>query len=115
VELGLSPQLPLEAAIAEAGGFAGVAAATVTELGFWHLTGRDPVGRIVPVGETPADLRKRIDEARTGLAELVARFDDPETPYRAVPRPDRGPRFNDYELLSRFKEWSVAPEGEDIL
>ena len=42
---------------------------------------------------------------------LIARFDDPRTPYRAVPRPERAPRYSDYVHLARVKEWSVT--GED--
>src|SRR4030095_6937144 len=39
MELGFTPQLPLEAAIAAAGGFDGVAEAAVGTLQFWRLTG----------------------------------------------------------------------------
>jgi ATP-dependent helicase/nuclease subunit B len=47
------------------------------------------------------------------LHDLVARFDDPATPYRAVPWPDKAPRYSDYGHLARIKEWSVAGEGAE--
>jgi ATP-dependent helicase/nuclease subunit B len=113
ISLGFSPQLPLEAAIAEAGGFAGVPAAKVEELAFWQLSGRDPAGKIKDVADTPAELRQRIADALRGLQRLVARFDDETTPYRSEPRPDKAPRYSDYVHLARVKEWSVADgEGE---
>jgi ATP-dependent helicase/nuclease subunit B len=101
LELGFAPQLPLEAAIAEAGGFGGVAAAPVVELGFWHLSGGDPAGEICPI-EDPGT---RAEAARIGLARLVAAFDDPATPYLARPRPAWAPRYSDYAHLARIAEW----------
>ena len=109
VALGFAPQLALEAAIAEAAGFAGIAAAPVEELAFWQMSGGDPAGRAVPAA-ADADLRRRIDEAVAGLQRLIARFDDPDTPYRAVPHPDKAPRYSDYTHLARVKEWSVSGE-----
>ncbi|HUB94838.1 MAG TPA: double-strand break repair protein AddB [Stellaceae bacterium] len=106
---GFAPQLALEAAIAEAGGFAGIAAEAVVELAFWHLTGRSPAGVEKPI----EDLRWHVDAALLGLRALIARFDDERTPYLAVPRPERAPRYNDYAHLARIKEWSVVGEPEE--
>jgi ATP-dependent helicase/nuclease subunit B len=106
VELGFAPQLPLEAAIAEAGGFEGVPAAPVAELAFWRLSGGDPPGEERPLD--PASLPRLVEEARLGLEALVRAFDDPRTPYRALPRPDRAPRHSDYAHLARVQEWSTA-------
>jgi len=41
---------------------------------------------------------------------LIARFDDPQTPYLARPRPEYALRYNDYAHLARIKEWAA----EDI-
>jgi len=109
---GFAPQLALEAVIAEAGGFAGIAASPVEELAFWRLSGLDPPGQECPIAANPSELRARIDDALAGLQELIARFDDPATPYRAVPRPEMAPRYSDYAHLARIKEWSVAAEEE---
>ena len=52
-----------------------------------------------------------VADALAGLNRLVAGFDDPRTPYRAVPRPERAPRYSDYGHLARVKEWSILGEG----
>jgi ATP-dependent helicase/nuclease subunit B len=108
VALGFSPQLPLEAAIAAAGGFAEVPAAPAAALAYWRLSGGDPAGEI---REIKADAATLAEQARDGLERLVAAFDDPATPYAARPRPDYGPRFSDYDHLARLLEWSAG--GDD--
>ncbi len=114
IRLGFSPQLPLEAAIAKAGGFENLPAAEVSELAFWRLTGAHPPGEASPIrpGKTMPDLAALAAQAQAGLAELVARFDDPATPYHARPRPAWAPAYSDYEHLARLREWA-AVEGEE--
>jgi len=109
VAAGYAPQLPLEAAIAAAGGFEGLAAAPVAELLYWRLRGGEPAGEEKPAGDDPTGLAER---ALDGLTALIAAFDDADTPYRSRPRPAAAPRFSDYEHLARVKEWS-AGAGED--
>ena len=108
VAAGRRPQLSLEAAIARAGGFAGVAEAPVETLAYWKLTGAETAGAIVNVD---VDAETLAEKALAGLRKLIARFDDPRTPYHAVPRPTFAPLWNDYAHLARIKEWSVP--GED--
>ncbi len=57
--------------------------------------------------------RKHITQALAGLRALIACFDDPATPYRAVPWPDHAPRYSDYTHLARVKEWSVIGDPEE--
>ena len=110
VAQGYAPQLPLEALIAEAGGFAGVPAGHVAELAYWRLAGGEPAGEIRYAGEEePAAL---IAEAAAGLARLIALYDDPATPYASRPNPEAAPRFSDYDHLARIKEWSSGAGGE---
>lgn len=109
IELGFAPQLPLEALIAQEGGFEGLDAAPVGELAFWKLTGGEPAGEVRPVKGDLADL---VEQAREGLSRLIALFDDPATPYRSQPRPGWAPRFSDYGHLARIAEWS-AGGGEE--
>jgi ATP-dependent helicase/nuclease subunit B len=111
VKQGLAPQLPLEAVIAQAGGFEGVPGGAVSALQYWRLSGGEPPGEIAPAKADPADL----ETARAGLARLIACFDDPETGYAAVPRPLQAPRFNDYAHLARLKEWSLGGGGSDSM
>jgi ATP-dependent helicase/nuclease subunit B len=103
---GFAPQLPLEAAIAQAGGFADVPAGAVSELAFWRMAGGDPPGEIKPVD----DPVRHAQEALAGMTALVDRFDDPATPYHAVPRPAYAPRYTDYAHLERAAEWSAGEE-----
>jgi ATP-dependent helicase/nuclease subunit B len=112
IELGLSPQLPLEAAIARAGGFRAVPAADIVSLLHLRLSGGDPPGELKPVRAEGARLTLLVDEALRGVTALIASFDNPKTPYRASPRPRHAPRYNDYRHLARVKEWSTDPESE---
>jgi ATP-dependent helicase/nuclease subunit B len=111
VELGFAPQLPLEAAIAAAGGFGDLGEARVIELAYWRLSGGEPAGEIRPVGRgtDPAALA---DAASDGLRALVARFENPATPYLAQPRAAYAPDYTDYAHLARVAEWSAGGDEE---
>lgn len=109
VEMGYAPQLPLEAAMFNAGAF-GDLRGTVTRLGYWRLTGGTTAGEVKPIKRPAEQIAK---EARAGLEALITRFDDPGTPYPAQPRHDRRLRFNDYAHLARIREWSAGEEGSD--
>jgi ATP-dependent helicase/nuclease subunit B len=104
IEMGLSPQLPLEAWIAQLGGFHGIDPATISEVCYWRLTGGAKPGQVVSVRKNVGDL---IQHAHDGLQRLVAAFDNPATPYRARPRPRHATRFGEYDHLARVAEWSV--------
>ena len=103
IKNGFAPQLPLEAAIASAGGFEGLGPNDVTGLAFWRLSGGAPAGAIRDV---KGNLEKISEEARDGVLSLVSSFDNPETPYNSVPDNDHAPRFNDYAHLARIAEWA---------
>jgi ATP-dependent helicase/nuclease subunit B len=111
VKSGRSPQLPLEAAIA------------LSETGFPHLVGRSVEAlRYIRAsgGEPPGEERTvKCDDvaalagnARTALVELVATFDDPQTPYRAIRRPGYRYDYDSYAHLARVAEWSAHVEDE---
>jgi ATP-dependent helicase/nuclease subunit B len=101
--------LPLEAALATAGAFPGVPPHPVSELAFWKLRGDKKGGEIRPATDDPAGAAKT---ALEGLSNLIAAFDNPETPYLARPHPDHAPRFNPYQHLARVKEWADGEDGE---
>ena len=110
VAAGRRPQLSLEALIAESGGFAGVAPDAVAELAYWKLNGGEPAGEMLALKKNdPAALAAA---AKAGLLALIAEFDEPNTPYHALPRPDAKPNWNDYAHLERVQEWSSG-ETED--
>src|SRR5712671_7098768 len=108
VELGIAVQLPLEGAIARAGGFDGVTGQP-TALEYWRLSGGEPAGERKPLGaENPGDL---IDRVLAGVGGLVASFDDPATPYLPVPVLRWAPCYSDYRHLERLEE--EEDEGYD--
>jgi len=116
VRAGIAPQLTLTAAIALAGGFgADTTEPILAEILYWSLKGGDPGGEISdptlfkrkPV-KSPAELA---EEAKAGLARLIAHFDDPDSAYISVPRPEIAPTQSDYDHLARIAEWRGA-EGE---
>jgi len=107
LKTGAAPQLPLEALMLARGGFPDLVPAAVSSLAYWRVGGGDPPGRIDAVDDGVAEL---VAEAEAGLRALVATFDDPATPYHAVPDAARRPRFNDYEHLARIGEWAAGEE-----
>ena len=109
VAAGFAPQLPLEAMIARAGGFKEVGPAEVGSLLFWRLKGGLDGGDERSAGKNVAELT---DQAFSGLAELIRRFDDESTAYEARPHPDRAPKYSDYGHLARLTEWSGGEEEE---
>ncbi len=109
IEAGVAPQLPLEAAILETGGFETVAAAPVSELAYWRLSGGNPPGETVAIADADSTL---IARTRTGLERLIAAYDDPDTPYEPQPDPRLAPRYSDYRHLERLDEYAKAREPD---
>jgi ATP-dependent helicase/nuclease subunit B len=108
---GSAPQLPLEAAIATAGGFAGVPAARVLSLRYISTSGGEPPGQEITVEGEPAALALM---AQDGLARLIAQFDQQSTPYRALRRArfQHKYKYDVYAHLARVAEWSTE-DGEE--
>jgi len=119
--LSLAPQLPLEALIAQKGGFHGIAAATVDRLEYFHISGRAEGGAICERGtrEKPKNgkpaltLPEALAATDRRLRDLIAYFAEPEAEYLSRKIPRRGRDFaGDYDHLARVAEWSVA-EADD--
>jgi ATP-dependent helicase/nuclease subunit B len=105
----LRPQLALEAAIAEAGGFAGLEAMPVTTLRYIAAKGGEPPGEERLIKAVPAALSAA---AMDGLSMRIADFDRESTPYRAQRRSGFRYDFDSYAHLARVDEWSAAG-GDD--
>ncbi len=109
VEAGFAPQLPLEAAMAEAGGFGRELQGAAGELTYWHLTGGFRAGQACSLFNADrVAIAAAVATARVKLCELVAAFDDPARAYLSQPHPGRVPRFTDYRQLARVAEWDLA-------
>ncbi|MDE2582024.1 MAG: double-strand break repair protein AddB [Rhodospirillales bacterium] len=113
VAAGLAPQLLLEAAMAQSGGFGPERVGEAAELAYWHVTGGyEPGAELALCDGRPAELAAAVAAAAAGLAALIDRFDHPGQAYLSQPHPGRAPRFSDYAQLARVAERSVAGEGE---
>ena len=115
VASGKSPQLPLEAAMAEAGSFPGIAPLPVRALRYIRAAGGEPAGeeRLVETkGQSTSELAAA---ARLSLDRLIASFDIESTPYRALRRRrfERAYEYDDYAHLARFGEWDAGEDSEN--
>ncbi len=112
VESGAAPQLPLEAAMAAAGMFPGIAARAVTGLRYIRATGGEPAGEELLVQPKTTSVTEIGAGALDSFAQLVAQFDDPATPYRALRRRRFDYTYDDYAHLARIGEWGDEGTGE---
>ncbi len=105
---GYAPQLPLEAVILLADGFAGLSSDNVSYMGFWKMTGGTTPGEEKQIKTDP-------EQARLGLIKLVRSFRDETTPYYSLPRPDKAPPadWQDYAHLARVQEWAALDDSEE--
>jgi ATP-dependent helicase/nuclease subunit B len=107
VETGLSPQLPLEAAMAKRGAFETFGKVETAAMLFIRLTGAEQKPgevREIPVDDLP-------EKTWHSLVSLLLKYENPKTPYLSNPRPQFVGRFADYDHLARVKEWSAGGEG----
>ena len=104
---GRAPQLPLEAAIAQAGGFQGLEAARVSALAHWRLTGGGTPGVIKPLKGDPGTLA---DDALDQTEALLHGFLLGSRAFLARPHPARSPVRTDHDHLARVAEWGASEE-----
>ncbi len=120
---GKLPQLPLEALMLKEGGFNGrgfkfdpkdmvqkrVPAGDAAYMGYWILNGKGAGGDVQAVSD---DLDQAIETVLEGVKALIRVFRQAETSYLCVPDASNAPRFNDYEHVSRLKEWVALDDVE---
>ena len=102
---GEAPQLPLEAAIAVAGGFTGLASTRIEALRYISASGGEPPGQECAL--KTADVAQLAKDAHDGLTRLIKAFDSEATPYRALRRARFTYRYDAYAHLARVAEWSA--------
>lgn len=114
VHAGFAPQLPLEAFILKQGGFQSITQKNITDLSYWKIAGKKGASKITSLqGKESKDLDTLILKSAEGLKALIHIFDNENTPYESCPAPEKAPRYNDYEHLSRSKEWLNADDEDE--
>jgi ATP-dependent helicase/nuclease subunit B len=111
VEQFFNPQLTLTAAILAAGGFSNLGKRTPRQLLYVRVSGGRIPGEELPRdgGEAP----RLAEEALARLKAMVARYDEPSTPYLSWTAPQFIGRYGgDYDHLARLWEWRVIGEGD---
>jgi ATP-dependent helicase/nuclease subunit B len=109
-----APQLPLESAIMQGGGFGDLGKRLVRELRYIQASGRNDGGEDRPAAEGNAtELGER---ALMQLARLVERYSDPAMPYEVKRRRAAAftglYRYDEYAHLARVDEW-LTQEAEE--
>jgi ATP-dependent helicase/nuclease subunit B len=105
-----APQLLLEAAMAEQGGFKGIKGkARAVHLSYWQANGLGNGGEVREI----KDSEQLVPAMLALVAKMAEHFANPATPYAALPWPEFIPHFNDYAHLERVAEWSTAGGGEE--
>ena len=108
VKSGFSPQLPLEAAILQAGGFADLKAETVTGLAYWKMSGGRAEGEVRGLKSVPELTEQAVD----GLKRRVAFFANEATPYAPRVKPMFEADEGDYDQLARVRAWRSVGDGD---
>ncbi len=109
VAAGLSPQLPLEAAMAASGAFGDEWQGPAAELTYWHVSGGAEPGRATHLFKSvAAEIAANAVQARDRLFNRIEAFDNPDQAYLAQPHPGMKPRFSDYAQLARVDEWALG-------
>lgn len=115
IGVGFSPQLTLEAAMLQAGGFKGVAPSRdLPALIYVKLGGRDRLCHeevSPPKGDTRS-MSELVTDHRQGLESLVRRYAVEGAGYLSRPYAQYALRYSAYDHLARVKEWS-ATAGAD--
>ena len=106
----LAPQLPLEGAILDRGGFADIGPLETTQLVYIRFAGGAVAGERHIVNR---DTRTLVGETFARLVELIAAFDRESTPYIPRVAPFRADLAGDYDHLARVREWSASGWGAE--
>jgi ATP-dependent helicase/nuclease subunit B len=112
VKPGFSPQLTLEAAMLQQGGFEGLPPLE-TEQAIYLKLGGAAGGEEKHAGGKNENIGDLAEQHFAGLKMLLEAFACEDTPYLSLPFPKFAPRFSDYDHLARVKEWSATGGESD--
>lgn len=110
VKTGLSPQLTLQAAILEAGGFPEIGALRTQELAYVKLDGGDPPGEVRTL-DLGSDVLSVAHQHLAGLTRLLTVYASPAQAYLPRVMMKKEDEEGGYDHLSRFREWALAGGG----
>ena len=113
VRTGFAPQLTLEAAILRGGGFTTITSGSVSEINYVTVKGGEPAGKPNEIKFKEGTPDTHADHALARLKVLVAKFEDPATPYLSLLHPMWKTHYGDYDHLARVKEWSLSGGGDE--
>lgn len=113
IRAGLDQQMPLQALIAQKGGFTGVAPSPVEGLEYVEFKGK-PKARPIGSGRTEEmDVPSMVARAEDGMQKLIAAYKQPGAVYASAPRVQFVKYDFGYNLLARRAEWtSDTSDGE---
>jgi ATP-dependent helicase/nuclease subunit B len=100
-----APQLPLEGAILERGGFADTGPLETAQLVYIRFAGGTVAGDRHIVNR---DAQTLVAETYARLVRLITDFDRESTPYVPCVAPFRADLAGDYDHLARVREWSAS-------
>lgn len=113
VQVGMAPQLPLEAAMLSEGCFEGAQGEAAQYL-YVQLTGRGEGGDLKEIKLQNTDPAAVAQAALRDLKKLIDRFENEAAPYHPGTHPKFRRRPNgDYDHLARFAEWLLAPDAPE--
>lgn len=113
IRTGFDQQMPLQALIAQKGGFQKVSAAEVEALEYVEFKGK-PSARRIGEGRIPdMDIPSMVGRAEEGLKRLIAGYRQPGAVFASAPRIQYVKYDFGYNLLARRAEWtSDTTDGE---
>ena len=110
---GLAPQLTLEAAIAQAGGFRGIAAGQEVAALLYLRLGKGDGGEERPIAPKGQPLASLVATHLESLRETLTAYRDPAQGYLSRLRPKLRREAGDYDHLARVGEWSDTAGATD--
>ncbi|MFV0431544.1 MAG: double-strand break repair protein AddB [Alphaproteobacteria bacterium] len=108
VQQGLSPQMSLEALIAQKGGFKEFSPTDNFSLEYWQISGKKSAKT------TPITIDKNfLEQTQSLLMHVVEYFDDADSRYWARPYGGSIKIYGKYDHLARYQEWATSGDSVD--